>query len=131
MFQYRCVSVVSRLSSCSLGGAMAPAHVGKKPIYVALLARLVANLPRFGGRAVDIGLKLTTGVEEKLSTRFNLGPPAVEVRGSASTVCGMGRPGRISRGLFLHRPPTCQVSAAGADGGGSSLNAAGGGGCPV
>ena len=34
------------------------AHAGKKPICAALAASRVANLPRLGGRAVGIGLKL-------------------------------------------------------------------------
>ena len=32
-------------------------HPGKKPIFADIAARHVANLPRFGGRTVVIGLK--------------------------------------------------------------------------
>ena len=102
------------------------AHAGKKPIFSALAARQFANSPMLGGRAEGIGLKLTKGEgEDTIITSFNLGLPAVEAGGSISTVCGVGRPGRISLGRFPRWPPTWQVSTAGIGGGGSCLNAFG------
>ena len=50
-----------------LRGASGPVHA-EKTILLSLLARLVANLSRLGGRAIARGLKLTIGVEDKVST---------------------------------------------------------------
>ena len=41
------------------------AHAEKNPILLALVERLVANLPRLGGRDVARESKITTGVEDK------------------------------------------------------------------
>ena len=103
------------------------AHTEKKPICAALVSRCVTYLPRLGGRDVGIRLKLTKDkVEYTVITLFDLVPPAVEAGESTSTICGVGRTGRISLGRFLLQPPTFQVSIAGVGEGGSSLNAAGG-----
>ena len=81
--------------------------------------RLLDNSPRSGGRTIWIGLKLTTNGEDAVRYGIILGPPIpipaalfAEVWGSTRTVDGMGWPGRISLGIFLPRPPPCQVTYA-------------------
>ena len=118
---------LSRLICCSSGGPRALAHAGENLVCAAVLSRLFDNLPRFGGRAVGIGLKIIKGTEYTVITCLILDLPVVEVGGSTRNVFGVGLPGRISLGCFLLHPPSGQVSTPGAGGRVSSLKLAGDG----
>ena len=105
---------LSRLSCCSSGVPHALAHAGGNLICAAVSSGLFDCLPKSGGRAVGIGLKLIKGTEYTLIICLILDLPTVEVGGSTSNLFVVGLPGRISLGRFLLHPPSVQVSAPGA-----------------
>ena len=53
------------------------AHAGENLICAAVSSRLFDNLPRFGGRAVVIGLKIIKGTEYTVITCLILDLPVV------------------------------------------------------